>query len=211
MEKSTIFTIGHSTHQLDFFLELLVEYGVTCVVDIRSVPASSYNPQYNQESLKFFLKSNNIIYLHFAEEFGARQTDPDILDDDGKVDFEKVRKTWLFKNGLERIWQGIEKGYVVAIMCSESEPLDCHRFSMVSVGLQKDGFEVKHILKDKSLKTNLALENELLEKYSKKLPQNDLFNTDVTVEDQLRAAYRLKNKEIGFSKHINNQKEEDYD
>ncbi len=109
MDKPTIYTVGHSTHQLDYFLTLLKAYNINCIIDVRSVAASSYNPQYNQEPLKYFLKCNEITYLHFAEEFGARHTDPDLLDDEGKVDFEKVRRTWLFKNGVERIWQGVER------------------------------------------------------------------------------------------------------
>ena len=55
MDKPTIYTVGHSTHPLDYLLELLKEYGVNCLIDIRSVPASAYNPQYNQEPLKNFL------------------------------------------------------------------------------------------------------------------------------------------------------------
>lgn len=211
MDKPIVYTVGHSTHQLDYFLELIKEYGVNCIVDVRSMPASAYNPQYNQEPFKNFLKKNKIMYLHFAEEFGARQVDPDLLDNERKLDFEKVRKTRLFQHGLERIWQGVEKGYTIAIMCSESEPLDCHRFSMVSLGLENDGFEVKHILKDKSLKANSELEKELLKKFEKKLPQKSLFEPDITIEDQLKAAYRLKNKEIGYSPYSNNQNEENYD
>lgn len=211
METPVIYTIGHSTHHADYFLELLREYAVNCIIDVRSVAASSYNPQYNEEPFKNFLKNNKIIYMHFAEEFGARQTDPNLLDDEGKLDFDKVRKSWFFKSGLERVWQGVEKGYVMALMCSESEPLDCHRFSMVSVGLQTDGFEVKHILKDKSVKTNKELETELMNKYEKKLPKIDLFNPNITTEDQLKVAYRLKNQEIGYSPHSNTKKDEDYD
>ena len=184
--KPIIYTVGHSTHQLDYFLELLKEYGVTCLIDVRSVAASSYNPQYNQEPLKNFLKSNGITYLHFAEEFGARHTDPDLLDDEGKVDFTKVRKSWAFKNGVERIWQGLDKGFTISLMCSESEPLDCHRFSMVSIALDKDGFDVKHIMKDKSIKTNAELESQLLKKYDKKLPKPDMFNPNVSLDDQLK-------------------------
>lgn len=75
--------------------------------------------------------------MHFAEEFGARQSDPDLLDEDGKVDFEKVRKSWNFKNGAQQLWHEINKGLTIALMCSESEPLDCHRFSMVSIALEK--------------------------------------------------------------------------
>jgi len=209
--KPIIYTVGHSTHQLDYFLELLKEYGVTCLIDVRSVAASSYNPQYNQEPLKNFLKSNGITYLHFAEEFGARHTDPDLLDDEGKVDFAKVRKSWAFKNGVERIWQGLDKGFTISLMCSESEPFDCHRFSMVSIALDKDGFDVKHIMKDKTLKTNADLENQLLKKYDKKLPKPDMFNPNVTLDDQIKEAYRLKNKEIAFSPYSKLPQEENYD
>jgi hypothetical protein len=74
---------------------------------------------------------------------------------------------------------------------------------MVSIGLENDGFEVRHILKDMSIKTNMDLENELLKKYEKKIPQINLFDTDITVETQLKAALRLKNKEIGFSPYLN--------
>ena len=211
MNKPTIYTIGHSTHQLDFFLELIKTVEINCIVDVRSIPASTYNPQYNQNSLKNFLKNNHITYLHFAEEFGAKQTDDDLLDNEGKLDFEKVRKTRLFHYGLERIWQGIDKGFRIALMCSESEPLDCHRFSMVSIGLENDGFEVKHILKDKSVKTNLELEKELLKKYAKKIPQSNLFEPEITFEMQLKEALRLKNKEIGFSPHSTYKEKEIYD
>ena len=209
--RPIIYTVGHSTHQLDYFLELLKEYGVTCLIDVRSVAASSYNPQYNKEPLTSFLKRNGIQYLHFAEEFGARHNDPDLLDDEGKVDFAKVRKSWAFKNGVERIWQGLDKGFTISLMCSESEPFDCHRFSMVSIALDKDGFDVKHIMKDKTLKTNADLENQLLKKYDKKLPKPDMFNPNVTFDDQLKEAYRLKNKEIAFSPYSKLPQEENYD
>jgi uncharacterized protein (DUF488 family) len=208
--KPTVYTVGHSTHQLDFFLELIKTFEINCIVDVRSSPASTYNPQYNQEPFKHFLKKNNITYLHFADEFGARQTEPDLLDSDGKLDFEKFRKTRAFKNGLERIWQGVEKGFKIALMCSESDPLDCHRFSMVSIGLENDGLDVCHILKDKSVKTNLELEQELLTKYAKKITQNNLFEPEVSFERQLKEALRLKNKEIGFSPYLN-YKEQEYD
>lgn len=209
--KPIIYTVGHSTHQLDYFLELLKEYGVTCLIDVRSVAASSYNPQYNKEPLTSFLKRNGIQYLHFAEEFGARHNDPDLLDEEGKVDFAKVRKSWAFKNGVERIWQGLDKGFTISLMCSESEPFDCHRFSMVSIALDKDGFDVKHIMKDKTLKTNADLENQLLKKYDKKLPKPDMFNPNVTLDDQLKEAYRLRNKEIAFSPYSKLPQEENYD
>jgi uncharacterized protein (DUF488 family) len=211
MSRPIVYTVGHSTHQLDFFLELVKSVEINCIVDVRSVPASAYNPQYNQESFKNFLKFNHITYLHFAEEFGARQGDYDLLNNESILDFEKVRKTRIFNCGLERIWQGVNKGFRIALMCSESEPLDCHRFSMVSIGLENDGFDVMHIFKDKTLKTNLDLEKELLKKFEKKIPQPDVFNPDITFDMQLKEALRLKNKEIGFSPHLTKKEQEEYD
>jgi len=207
MNKPIIYTVGHSTHPIEYFLELLQEYSVNCIVDVRSVAASGYNPQYNKEPLSNFLKNNQINYLHFAEEFGARHNDPDLLDEEGKVDFEKIRKSWNFKNGVDQLWREAEEGFVIALMCSESEPLDCHRFSMVSRALEKDGFDVKHILKDKTLKSNAELESQLLKKYDKKIPKSDMFQPNVTLDDQLTVAYRLKNKEIAYSPYAKEPEE----
>jgi uncharacterized protein (DUF488 family) len=207
MNTRTLFTVGHSSHPPDYFLELLEEYKITCLIDVRSVAASAYNPQYNKEPLAAFLNKNGIQYLHFAKEFGARHTDPELLDTDGKVDFEKVRNSDSFKDGVYRLTQGFEKGYTISLMCSEAEPLDCHRFSMVSVALSNEGFEINHILKDKSMATNAQLENVLFKKFYKKLPVPTFFEPDVTIQDQIRAAYRLKNQEIAFSPYTHNTEE----
>ena len=211
MDRPVIYTIGHSTHPIEVFLDLLKTFSINCLIDVRSVAASSYNPQYNKEPLSNLLKANGITYLHFAEEFGARHTDPDLLDDEGKVNFELVRKSWNFKTGVERVWQGVDKGFTISLMCSESEPFDCHRFSMVSIALEKDGFEVKHILKDKTTKTNAQLESQLLKKYEKKIPQPDMFQPNITLDDQLKVAYRLRNKEIAYSPYLKQPQEESYD
>jgi uncharacterized protein (DUF488 family) len=211
MDKPIIYTIGHSTHKIDYFLELLRTYSVNVLIDVRSIAASSYNPQYNKEPLLSFLKNNGITYLHFAEEFGARHTDPDLLDEDGKVDFERVRKSWTFKNGIDRVWQGIDKGFTIVLMCSESEPFDCHRFSMISIALEKDGFDVRHIMKDKTLKNNAQLEKQLLKTYENRIVQIDIFAPPISIEDQLKTAYRLRNKEIAFSPHSKQPQENNHD
>lgn len=204
MEKTVIYTIGHSTHQLDYFLELLQTFKINCLVDVRSIAASMHNPQYNKEQLSKYLKRYGMTYMHFAKEFGARQEDYKLLDDEGKVDFEKVRISKNFQNGVERLQQGINKGFTIALMCSESDPFNCHRFLMISVALEKYGFNVLHILKDKTIKTNEQLEEQLLKKYSNKIPKSDLFTT-ITLDEQLQAAYRLHNKEISFSPYEKQQ------
>jgi uncharacterized protein (DUF488 family) len=199
MANPIVYTIGHSTHPLDYFLTLLQEYAVNCLIDVRSVAASAYNPQYNKEPFSNYLQKNKISYLHFVEEFGARQADPDVLDENGKVDFEKVWRSRSFNNGVARLRSGIDKGYTMALMCAESDPLDCHRFYMITVALQRDGFEVGHIMKDKSLRSTSDLEELLIERYAQKLPKPDMFRPLVTREEQLEAACRLRRTEIAFS------------
>jgi uncharacterized protein (DUF488 family) len=195
---ATIYTIGHSTHPAEYFLELLTAHGINCVVDVRSVAASRYNPQYNQKRLSEFLSSHGIAYLHFAEAFGARQTLPEVLDENGRVDFEKVRQSSSFHSGIQRLRQGMAKGYTVALMCAESDPLDCHRFVMITPALVDEGFEVRHVLKDKSLLSNPELEDRLLKKYEKKLPRPDVFQRELSREEKLMLAFRLRNLEVGW-------------
>ena len=82
-------------------------------------------------------------------------------------------------------------------MCSEAEPFDCHRFAMISYYLVRNGFEVEHILKDKSLIKNSELEKRLLKKYNKVIPKTDLFQF-FTDEEQLEMAYRLRNQDVAY-------------
>ena len=199
MSTPVIYTIGHSNHQLEFFLELLQAFSIDCLVDVRSMPASAYNPQFNKEALSHFLKSNAIQYHHYGKEFGARHADPAVLDEEGKVDFELIRKTPAFISGMQRLIQQAQEGKTITLMCSESDPMECHRFSMIAVALEAAGLEVRHILKDKNWKSNIALENQLLKRFSKKIPQPDLFQPNITIADQLQAAYRLHNKEVAYS------------
>lgn len=199
MPKPVIHTIGHSNLAASDFLHLLQLYGIDCVIDVRSTPASQYNPQYNKPILANFLQENDIMYLHFGREFGARQTNTMLHDDEGKVDFEKVQRTADFKTGVERMEQGVEKGYFPALMCAEADPLECHRFSMISGHLTEKGFDVVHILKNGEAATHQDLEQVLLKKFAKKLPQPNIFEPNITKEDQIKAAYRLHNQLVGWS------------
>jgi uncharacterized protein (DUF488 family) len=199
MIKPIIYTIGHSTHPIDYFLEMLKHYQVNCVVDVRSVPTSRFNPQFNKKSIALSLEANGIDYLHFGEAFGGRQTDSLLLDNEGRVDFEKVRNTEKFNDAIGRIWKGAHDGYSIALMCSEAEPLSCHRFIMISPAL-KD-FKVLHILKDKSSLSQEDLEEQLLKKFSKELSQTSVFGSNAGTSQKLAAAYKMMNNIVGYIPH----------
>lgn len=198
MTPYSVYTIGHSTHTLETFLGLLATHAITCVIDVRSQPFSGRQPQFNQPALAAALKEKGILYAHFKEEFGARHTDLALLDAQGRVDFDKVRAAPAFRQGVERLRKAIELGYRPTLLCSEANPLDCHRFSMVSYQLVKENFTVQHILNDGSLLNNYDLESQLLQKYARKLPQSTLFET-VTPEQQLEFAYRLRGQAVAYS------------
>lgn len=210
MDKYRLYSIGHSNQTLEEFLRLIQSHGVNCIVDVRSVPASKYSPQFNQENLKNFLRSHGIQYLHFGDEFGARRTD--CLDDDGQVNFELAVNTPLFQQGVQRLMKGLEKGFLISLMCSEADPLECHRFSLVSRYFCNNGIDVRHIMKDAELATQAEIEKRMIEEYlhSRKyhLSEVDLLFGTYTAEEQLNDAYLLKNKEIGYKPAL--QLEENY-
>jgi len=205
-----LYSIGHSSQTQEEFLALLMQHGINCIVDVRSVPASKYTPQFNQETLKWFLKSHDIQYLHFGDEFGARRTD--CLDEHGQVNFERAVKTPSFQQGVIRLMTGLKKGYRIALMCSEADPLECHRFSMVSRYFYDQGVDVQHILRDGNLASHAFLEKEMINQllHSRKyhLPEVDLLFGTYSEEEQRKDAYRLKNKEIGYKPEL--QLEEAY-
>ena len=195
-----LYTVGHSNHTQDEFLRLLNTHFVNCVVDVRSVPASSHNPQFNQEPLSRFLREKDIDYQFFGRELGARRMD--CINRDGLVDFERAIHTALFQEGVDKL-MGMLDTKTVTLMCSEAEPLECHRFALVARYFHEHGVEVFHILKDASVVSHQLLEQKMVDTYLRaKRPVlaqvDELFGT-YTAEQQLQDAYRLKNKEIGFS------------
>lgn len=194
-----LFTIGHSRHEIDYFIHLLKMHKINCLIDVRSAPYSRIVPQFNKESLANSLKVHNIIYLHFPKEFGARQTNISLIDLENKVDYSRIRETNEFKEGVKRVLEGLQKGYNITLMCSEANPFDCHRFVMISYHFVKEGITVNHILKDGEIIDNTVLEKELLKKYAKILPTNDLFTSNVTDKLRLELAYRLRNRDIAVT------------
>lgn len=199
-----LYTVGHSNQTQEEFLHLLRKHDVNCIVDVRSVPASKYAPQFNEDMLRWFLKGNGIQYLHFGDEFGARRFDS--LNEDGQVDFELAMQTPNFLHGVQRLMRGLERGYSIALMCSESNPLECHRFAFLSRYFHEHGLDVQHILKDATLAPHATLEHDMIEEYKKsrkhRLPDIDVLFGSYTEEDQRQDAYRLKNKEIGFKPEL---------
>jgi uncharacterized protein (DUF488 family) len=141
-----VYTIGHSNHATEHFIELLERHAVMAVCDVRSTPYSRMNPQFNRETLRRSLAAASIDYLFLGRELGARPADGRCYRD-GRVQYELLRRTASFRQGIERVGReaAIRR---IALVCAEREPLDCHRTILISPRLRKEGLAVRHILGD---------------------------------------------------------------
>lgn len=147
-----VWTIGHSKHEIDQFLELLKENQITALVDVRTIPMSKMAPQFNETALRATLSKVGINYIPMGKELGGRPNEDDFYDKDGRVFYNRLAESDLFKSGVERIERGCGQ-FNIAIMCSEGKPEGCHRHLLLGRVLNGLGFEVMNILADGSIKS----------------------------------------------------------
>jgi len=204
MTRATIFTIGHSNHPIERFLGLLNDAEIDMVVDVRSAPFSRMFPHFNQDSLKKSLGEKSIGYLFLGESIGGRSNDPEDYVD-GRVIYALLAKKDSFKSGMIRLKDGASK-YRIAIMCSEKEPLDCHRTLLVSEGLTQMGIEVGHIHADGSIESHQDALMRLLRLHNLSAP--DLFSDDSA---RLEEALTLQEKKIAFQFSKANETREEFE
>ena len=194
--KNKVFTIGHSTHTIVNFINLLNRYGIPLVYDVRSQPYSKYNSQFNKDSIKKALSGSGIEYLFLGKELGGRSKNTSCYNDKGKLQYHLLAQESLFNEGLEKIIIEIKKRSV-ALMCSEGDPLKCHRTILVcrqlyqTLPFSKDN--IQHILPDGSLQTNTEMEKSLLDKF-KIFP--DMLRNE---EECITEAYNRQAQKIAYT------------
>ena len=147
-EKFEIFTIGHSTRSLEEFLELLHNFGVEKLVDVRRFPGSKRFPHFNQEKLRESMPANNILYQHIEDLGGRRKTNKEsvntgwrLLSFRGYADF---METETFKKAAKEL-EELGSQSKVAYMCAEAVWWSCHR-ALISDYLKIRGWRVNHIM-----------------------------------------------------------------
>ncbi|NLD05678.1 MAG: DUF488 domain-containing protein [Synergistaceae bacterium] len=145
-----IFTIGHSTRPLDLFISILKSFGINFLVDVRTIPRSWHNPQFNKETLPAELALQGIGYLHMTGLGGLRKTRPDSLNQGwhnasfrGYADYMQTDE---FKSNLKTLIDMSAKNTLV-IMCAETLPWRCHR-SLIADALLIRGIKVQDIFKE---------------------------------------------------------------
>jgi uncharacterized protein (DUF488 family) len=187
-----ILTIGHSSLNYEGFVELLRAQHVSAVADVRSAPASRRYPHFNRESLRAALDRDGVAYAFLGAELGGRPRDPGLYTN-GVADYEKMAKAAEFARGVERVLEGAQK-FRVALMCSERDPLDCHRCLLVARALAERSVAVGHILSDGEVLPHAHIEDRLLGAAG--LASDLLLSRD----QALALAYRKRSSKAAFQK-----------
>jgi uncharacterized protein (DUF488 family) len=142
-----IFAIGHSTRRLSEFVSILQAHSVNLLVDIRTIPKSRHNPQFNQDFLRKKLQAKNIRYVHLKELGGLRYAAKDSVNKGWRNPsfrgFADYMQTEAFSEGLRKLIE-LGKEKKVAMMCAEGNPFRCHR-SLVADALTIRKVKVFHI------------------------------------------------------------------
>ena len=145
---TTVHTIGHSTRTLDEFIALLRAHAINQVVDVRTIPRSRHNPQFNLEAMAASLSKAGLKYVHMPGLGGLRHAKPDSLNAGwrnasfrGYADYMQTAE---FEENLEKLIE-LAKEDRVAIMCAEAVPWRCHR-SLIGDALIVRGIRIVDIM-----------------------------------------------------------------
>ena len=138
------------------------------------------------------LLSHTIAYRFLGNELGARSDDPACYEG-GKVQYERIAQTEVFRLGLTRVWSGVKEGFRIALMCAEKEPLECHRTILVSRHLVALGLDIEHIHQNGKLESHTDALTRLRRMLN--LPEEDLFRSP---DEVLADAYRRQEERIAY-------------
>jgi uncharacterized protein (DUF488 family) len=192
MGGSEVFTVGHSTMPLASFMSIIQKAEINVIADVRSSPFSRRYPHFSQKRLRLSLKENNIKYVFLGEELGGRPKDNRLFRE-GVADYEKMALTPQFHDGISRVSKGAAT-HRVALMCSEHNPLDCHRCLLVGRALAEIGLKLKHILYDGRIVTQTDVEERLLAD----LADDEIDDLFLSRSDRIAIAYKIRVRKVAF-------------
>lgn len=159
--ETYIFTIGHGNKTIDELVKELKKYNIQYLIDVRTMPFSQHHQQFNKANLIVYFKQNKDIKYDWRGDKlgGLPPEDWDCRADDGKIIYEKMKHQPILIEGIQQIVKANEMKLKVALMCSESDPRQCHRSKLLSEMLRERGVKVLHIvqgqdrLKQKTIET----------------------------------------------------------
>ncbi len=186
-----LLTIGHSNLSVEQFAHNLARSEVSSVFDVRSLPYSRYNPQYNKEALEDTLVARGFGYLFMGAQLGARPPEASLYAN-GKVVYARLAQTGRFQSALQAVRQAAASSRI-ALMCSEKDPLTCHRCILICRHLRARDLDICHILDDGAIESHECAEDRLLGILGMSEPS--LFETR---EERIERAYDLQGDRIAY-------------
>ena len=186
MLTNTVYSIGHSNLSWVDFRKLIEQSDLACIIDVRSAPTSRWR-HFRQHELRMRLNQIGIAYLHLGVELGGRSAN-------SLADYEAMARTASFAVGIERVVE-IAGRCRPALMCSEHDPVDCHRFLLVARHLvEQRGIEIAHVLRDGRVEPHEHTEDRLLALHG---GTEDLFETRA---ERLDHAFRWQARRLGAAR-----------
>ncbi len=140
-----IYTIGYGNRSIEEFIEVLQHHKIAYLIDVRSTPYSRYKSEFSKEALAAELQRHRIRYVFMGDTLGGHPDDEACYDEKGQVDYEKVKDTESYQNGIERLQTAFAQQQCVALMCSEGKPEQCHRSKLIGASLNEQDISVIHI------------------------------------------------------------------
>lgn len=196
-----LFSIGHSNLEFPRFVQLLRQSGVTAIADVRSQPYSKWLPWTNRPNLEQMLREHEINYHFMGDLLGGRPRQSEVYDSEGRVDYERVKTASAFGQGLEGLSRALED-FRISMLCSEADPIDCHRGLLIAPAMKERGFAATHIRSDGTLESQAEFEARLIEATEVGVGLLDgLFAASLSEEDHrqmLADAYLIQSRRKAF-------------
>lgn len=169
LNNSKLYTIGYGNRSPEQLFDLVKTRGCSYLIDVRSIPYSSYHKAFNKEAIATSSEDYGLKYLYLGEQLGGKPSSDD-LDEMGRADYVQMAEKTAFLEALERLHEAENQGLSVALMCAELRPETCHRTKLIGEALARRGITLYHIDEQGGLVDQKAAMQRLTG------GQNDLFD-----------------------------------
>lgn len=172
--QPSIYSIGHGHKTPEEFVQELKSFYIKYLIDVRTNPFSQWSPQFNNGTIQHWLKAAGIYYGYMGDSIGGKPPFDDCYDENGYFDYHKMAEVPSFKKGIKRLLNANNQGLSVAVMCTESDPAQCHRSKLIGRELYFGyGINMHHIIGVGKTITQTQIMTELTK--GDWLPQGNLF------------------------------------
>lgn len=140
----TIWTLGHGQRSFDEYVEMLSDYDIQVVVDVRSKPVTRFTPYFNRLRLQDALEEVGFRYVYLGDKLGGMPDSSEFYDAEGRTLYAPIARQSWFADGIAQV-EGLASARTVALTCLEEDPERCHRHLLLGKALTDRGAAVLHI------------------------------------------------------------------